>query len=289
MLAILYFYNRHISRYDINNMKKNYKRLIPLLFALPALMANAPMPQVFNDTYKDYQLTYVSHAQNGEKYDYTYHLKNTGKGYIDYVHLEYEANGEYYILSYYPEYDNVRIFRDAVLEPGFDKDIVMSRSSEIPNIKKLKTEVKGYAQFDNSVTIGGTKAITLGNHYSNTYYYKIDLDFEYSDTNWNYGAILKLEYEENIYYIKVDERGGYQIETVKELDLTKLSVLDITVIKSRPSYYGIVDAFAIITIVFFVCLFVLVGGGIFAAIFIPIMVRKKRNRRAAALAKKQNK
>ena len=75
MLAILYFSNRLINRHDNNNMKKNYKRLIPLLLALPALMANAPVPQVFDKDYKDYELTYVSHVQNGEQYDYTYHLK----------------------------------------------------------------------------------------------------------------------------------------------------------------------------------------------------------------------
>ena len=267
-------------------MKKNYKRLLPLLIIFPALMANAPVPQVFDKEYKDYELTYVGHEQNGEKFDYTYRLKNTGEGYINYVRLEYETKDTFYGLSYYSEYERVGVFRNIVLEPGFDRNIVMSRTDEIPNIKKLKPEVKGYALFDTDVAITGTKAVTLGNHYDDEYYYTIDLELEYSDSNWNYGAVLKLNYDENIYYVKVDERGGYRLETNAELDLTKLSILDVTVIKSRPYMYGIVDAFTIIAIVFIACFAVLISGGIFAAIFIPTMVRRKRRRRAA-LAKKQ--
>ena len=286
MLAILYFYNCLIYRYDISNMKKNYKRLIPLLFALPALMANAPAPQVFNKDYKDYELTYVSHEQNGEQFDYTYHLKNTGKGYINHVLLEYETRSEYYVLSYYTESAHSDIFKDTVLEPGFDQDIIMTSYKEIPDIKKLKKEVKGYAEFDKSIVINGTKEVTKDKSYSG-YYYKVDLNLEYSDTNWNYGAILKVNYDENIYYVKVDERDRYHIETNEEIDLTKLTILDVTAIKSRPYMYGVLDGFAIVAIVFIVCFFILIGGGIFAAIFIPTMVRRKRRRRAAALANKQ--
>ena len=267
-------------------MKKNYKRLIPLLFALPALMANAPVPQVFDKDYKDYELTYVSHVQNGDKYDYTYHLKNTGDGYINYVHLEYETRSEYYILSYYTESEHSVVFKDTVFEPGFDQDIVMTAYKEIPDVKKLKKEVKGYAQFDESIVISGTKEVTKDKSYSGNYY-KVDLYLEYSDTNWNYGAILKVNYDENIYYVKVDARDGYHIEANEEIDLTKLTILDVTAIKSRPYMYGVLDGFAIVAIVFIVCFFILIGGGIFAAIFIPTMVRRKRRRRAALLAKKQ--
>ena len=85
----------------------------------------------------------------------------------------------------------------------------------------------------------------------------------------------------------MDERDRYHIETNEEIDLTKLTILDVTAIKSRPYMYGLFDGFAIVATVFIVCFFVLIGGGIFAAIFIPTMVRRKRRRRAAALAQKQ--
>ena len=270
-------------------MKKNYKRLLPLLIALPALMANAPAPQVFQNDYKDYTLTYVKSEQDGDNYNYTYHLKNTGVGYISYIHLEYETRNDYYGCSYHTHYRGTP-FYDTLIEPGFDADIVMSAYKEIPDVKKLKQNCQGYSTFDESVKISGTKALTLKSYQENKYYYyKIDLALEYSDSNWNYGAVLKLNYNDSVYYVKVDERNGYSIETNAKLDLTKLSILDTTVIKSRPYMYGIMDGFAIIAIVFIVCFFVLIGGGIFAAIFIPTIVRRKRRRRAALLAKKQNK
>ena len=270
-------------------MKKNYKRLLPLLLALPALMANAPMPQVFDNEYKDYQITYVSHEPNGERYNYTYHLKNTGKGYIDYIRLFYETNDASYGFSYYSS-GNYHPFSNIVFEPGFDGDIVFDSYREIPDINKLKAKCEGYSMFDESVIVGGSKAVTLANKYSGDIYYQVDLTLNYSeakDKDFNYGAILKINYEDNIYYVKVDETQKYRIETREELDLTKLTVLDVTVIKSRPSYYGIVDVFTIIAIVVIVCLVIFIGGGIFAAIFIPTMVRRKRRRRAALLAKKQ--
>ena len=269
-------------------MKNSYKRLLPLLIAFPALMANAPAPQVFQNDYKDFTLTYVKSEQAGDNFNYTYHLKNTGDGYISYINLEYEARNEYYGCSYHTYYQGTP-FYNTLIEPGFDEDIVMSAYKEIPDVKKLKQKCQGYSTFDESVTITGTRTFKLNNHYEDDYYYHVDLGLEYSDTNWHYGAVLKINYNDNLYYVKVDERNGYDIETKGELDLTKLSVLDVTVIKSRPYMYGIVDGFTIIAIVFFVCFFILIGGGIFAAIFIPAMVRRKRRRRAAALAKKQNK
>ena len=263
-------------------MKKNYLKLLPLILVFPGLMANAPAPQVFNKDYKDYQLSFVKHEQNGDDHLYTYHLKNAGKGYIDYVKLEYETRDSFYCLSYY---FNGGLFNDIVAEPGFNQDIVMSSYQDIPNVKQLKAECKGYQTLDEKVNITGTKAISYNSSYNDVYYYKIDLNFEYSDTNWNYGAVLKLEYDEDIYYVKINEQRNFQIEASQKLDLSKLSVLDVSVIKSRPYMYGILDGFAIVAIVFFVCFFLLVGGGIFAAIFIPKMVRRKRRNRAKAAHK----
>ena len=261
-------------------MKKNYLKLLPLILTFPTLMANASAPQVFRKEYKDYQLTYVSYVQNGEYFDYTYHLKNTGKGYISYLRLEYETRETYYGVSYYAESRN--IFRDSVIEPGFDQDIVMTSWKEIPDVKRLKAECEGFALFDESVVVSGTKAVTLKNKYSDAFYYVVDLALEYNDSNYNYGAILKLNYNDNIYYVKVDERGGYIIETSEKLDLEKLTLLDVTVVKSRPYMYGVMDGFLIVAIVFLVCFGIVVSAGIFCAIFFPAMKRRKRARRLAA-------
>ena len=268
-------------------MKKNYLKILPLILTFPTLMANAPAPQVFRKEYKDYQLTYVSYVQNGEYFDYTYHLKNTGKGYISYLRLEYETRETYYGVSYYAESRN--IFRDSVIEPGFDQDIVMTSWKEIPDVKRLKAECEGFALFDESVAITGTKAISLYNYSVDGDYasYKIDLGLEYNDSNYNYGAILKLNYNDSIYYVKVDERGGYIIETTEKLDLEKLTLLDVTVVKSRPYMYGVMDGFLIVAIVFLVCFGIVVSAGIFCAIFFPAMKRRKRARRLAAEQNKQ--
>ena len=145
--------------------------------------------------------------------------------------------------------------------------------------------------FDKDVAINGTKKIALlrssGEYEYREYTYRIDLDLETNGSDYNYGAVLKLLYEGSTYYVKVDERNDFYFTAYEELDLEKLTLQDVTVIKSKP-YYS--EAFnttlGIVALVIIVGFFLLLSFGIFAAIFFPAMARRRRRRRALQAAQK---
>ena len=63
-----------------------HKKLVFFLPILPMLMANAPAPRAYPKEYKDFEVSIVkeeSYSSTAYPYAYTYHIKNTGVGYID--------------------------------------------------------------------------------------------------------------------------------------------------------------------------------------------------------------
>ena len=272
---------------------KNY-RLIPLLLTLPFLMANSPAPEVFSDEYKDYEITYVKEEIVDKEYVYTYHLNNTGTGYISSLSLDRETrvNDEYvYYGLYYGLYSG-DFFYKTVIPPGFDQDIEMTSNSKIPEVEKLKKSAQAYNIFDKEATYSGSKVVTPKerNAYSELdhYYYSVDLKIDHpTGDNWHYGFILDITYDGINYFVKIDEMGGYILESHDELDLDKLVINNAVVIKSRPFYYGVDTFFNIFITVLVVGFFLMISLGIFAAIFFPIMARRRRARRLA-LANQKN-
>lgn len=269
-------------------MKTKNRRLIPLIFTLPFLMANSPIPRVSSKEYEDYQINFVKEELVDSRYVYTYHLKNTGTGYISDLSVERETqvNGvyEYYGLHYGRYINSEDLFYETVLPVGFDQDIKMSNNKKIPNPEKMKSRVQAYNTFDSEAVISGTKAVTPKerNEYSSldNYYYSVDLKIEHpQDDNWHYGFILNITYEEKTYYVKVDELEDYLIDSRVELDLKKLVVNNAVVIKSRPPYYGVGEVINVIIIIIVVGFFLMISFGIFAAIFFPAMARRRRARR----------
>ena len=258
-------------------MKKNYQRLIPLLLVLPALMGNSPRPQVFDHSYKDYKISYVNEEQVGERYHYTYHFKNTGNGYVSRIELS-RTLGQYTSMSYSPS-NQFYPFLYSVLPPDYEADITFDHYEKVNNPSKLSKLCEAYATFDNEVEIWSTREVTFVRSDYDTFYYKIDISLDNKDKEYYYGAILKLNYDGTTYYVKIDETYDYSINSKAELDLSKLVVEDITVIKSRGAYYGCVDAFQKVLTLLLICFFVMISMGIFAAIFIPAMVRRKRRKR----------
>ena len=262
-------------------------------------MANAPAPQVFTETYKDFKLTFISQEEIGvNEYKQHFTLENTGKGYISRISLDDVASDSYYGSHLYNDSKPYRPFTSAVFEPGYNGEIVLSSSRKMPDFKKVKAKAEGFSTFVNDLPVQGTKEITMisGGSSDSYYYYKIDLDLKLPDTHYNYGAILKLDYKDTVCYIEVSEGRGYRFETTEELELDKLTVLDVIGIKSEPYLThqlgcgGDFSGILAIVITVFVVFAILLSFGIFAAIFFPAMARRRRRRRLALQEqqKKQN-
>ena len=271
-------------------MKKNYTKYFLFLPILPLLMANAPAPQVFEKEYKDYSLTFASEERiETNKYAYHYNLKNTGTGYISYLYLYKESNNEYFSAVLDNTINGI-IFNNSLYEPGFDQAVTFVSNKKVSDINKIKIKCEGYNMFDNDVTITGTKKIALlrssGEYEYREYEYRIDMSFESTNSEYNYGAVLKLLYEEKTYYVKVDERNSFYLTAFEELDLAKLTLQDVTVIKSKGYYSDTTNFFTLVAAIFVVGFFMLISFGIFAAIFFPAMARRIRRRRALQAAQK---
>ena len=278
-------------------MKKSFK-LLPIFLTFPFLMANAPIPQVFSENYKDFKLTFISQEQKAENsYEQHFTLENTGKGYISRIYIDDLYSASYYgshldnpSHPYYP-------FLSGVIEPGYNDEIVMTSTSKMPEFRKVTPKAEGYFNFVSDLPVQGTKEIKLDSKSEDYYYYyKIDLDLKVPDTHYNYGAILKLNYNDTICYIEVSEGRGYRFQTAEEIELDKLTVLDVIGIKSEPyltHQLGCGGDFSNLlktVLVVFVVFALILSFGIFAAIFFPAMGRRRRRRRLALQEeqKKQN-
>lgn len=270
--------------YSNNNMKKNYTKLIPLFIALPALMGNSPRPQVFTASYNGFKLSYVKEEVVGERYYYTYHLKNTGNGYISRIELS-RTLVDYTSMSY-QFYNMCPPFNDNVLPPGVEMDITFDHYEKVKNPSGLNKLCEAYATFDADTFISGSNAITFNHEDSGRYYYDIDLSLTHESDDYYYGAILELNYDGDTFFIKTDETEEFKIETSALLDTSKITINNITVIKSHGAFYGCGDAIMSILMILLVSFLIVISMGIFAAIFIPAMVRRKRRNRAKKAAAK---
>ena len=280
-------------------MKKNHFRLLPIFLSFPFLMANAPAPQVFSETYKDFNLSFISEEKiSDNEYRQHFTLENTGKGYISRIYIDDLYSASYYGSHMDYESKPYRPFTSGVYEPGYNNEIVLTSTSKMPDFRKVTAKAEGFSTFVNDLPVQGTKEITMisGGSSDSYYYYKIDLDLKLPDTHYNYGAILKLDYKDTVCYIEVSEGRGYRFETTEELELDKLTVLDVIGIKSEPYLThqlgcgGDFSGILAIVITVFVVFAILLSFGIFAAIFFPAMARRRRRRRLALQEqqKKQN-
>ena len=253
-------------------------------------MANAPAPQVFSETYKDFNLTFISQEETTDgNYKQHFTLNNTGKGYIERISLDDVYELEFY-GSYMHDFNPYQPFCDSVFEPGYNGELVLTSGTKMPDFTKVKAKAEGYYTFVKDLPVEGTKEITeitKSSASSNYFYYKIDLGLKLPDTYYEYGAILKFNYKDTICYVKVSEGRDYTIETNEELELDKLTVLDVVGIKSEPYLThqlgcgGSFSTVLTIVIIVFVLFAIMISFGIFAAIFFPAMARRRRRRRAA--------
>ena len=270
-------------------MKKNRFKALPLLLVLPALMANSGIPTVSYKNYKDYELTYANKKELAslDVYHYSFNLNNKGQGYIAHLSVsnnDYSTDDSYFYANLL-FYDMFSPFRSAVIPPSFTGEVVLESRKNNDEFDKMFIRCEAYNNFDPNLTVEGTKKVTpYHNDYASEeysiYYYDVDINIKYPENStYDYGAILKTTYLDNVYYIKVDSYQQYRISSSTPLDLAHLTISDVVVIKEKKQFAGLASAIAIIVTIFVVGFFLLISFGIFAIIFFPAMARRRRRNR----------
>lgn len=267
-------------------MKKQHKKLLLILPLLPLMMANSPARSyVEQPNYDDFEIELVSKEATGRsyyggEYHYTFHLKNTGEGYI--YNLVYSDNAfeyDYWAIPYMAELDT--IFDNVVLAPHheytfsfYDRDIYF---------ENYKISSFAYTDFLSDEEIGGPKTTSIIHESS----YSTDIYAEYKILNENqykyfYMAIITVNYDGVDYSVPTggryyyDDREGFVISSKGCLDYSKLVIPENNCVIVRQLQGGYVEPTFNVTAML-IALGVGVGGAaIFCAIYFPIKARKKK-------------
>ena len=269
-------------------MKKNHFKLLVLFPVLPLLTAIYYAGGVYADEYKNFELSFVSQETiKDDLYAQHFTLKNTGTGYINRIYIDDVPNLNYY-GSILDKQEELSPFLNFVFEPGYEHDITMISSYKMPDFSKVTPKAEGYFNLAEEVSIKGTSLITSRSEKrsnDNYYLYEADITLSHTDSHSNYGVILKVSYDGNVYYLESDEASNFLIETFIELDLNKLEVLEVVPIKSKSALshsldglFGNLGKFVlklviVLSIVIFVASII-----VFCAIFFPAMARRKHRR-----------
>ena len=274
-------------------MKNRRRYLLIIMPLLPLLMANSPAPK--RNYYQDLEITYLSTETLHTYNFYHFNVKNTGSGYVNYLSLSNKNPGK----GFYASIENNEIcppFANVVIEPGFDKELVFATKYEIPESKEVTAEVYDYYVAAENITFISNKEVTysVADSYPlyDEYIYTIDAQYdgELSD-DYSYDAVIKLTYDGVSCSVCSGSIDKLYIRSNESLDLTKLTVDEITMVRNpqkySENYYfvgcrDVANAFGIFLLVFFL----LMGFGVFAAIFFPAMARRRRRR---ALLEQNNK
>ena len=226
-------------------------------------------------------------------YKYTYHIKNTGVGYISGIYVSSnQKDSDGYYKNYASFYRDTidPLFKDAVIPANSEVDIDYSFSEKINNTADIRYTGHAYFDFAYDVEISGTLAVSKKSSWNA---YTVDMTLSGGDNDkYNYGAILKLTYDGNEHYVHVDKYQSFAFATAEDFSLSKLTKVEAIKITRSVSYgYGchnVYNALKAFAIFIFFCFIFLVCCGIFCAIFFPIMKKKRRERRAAQLANQKN-
>lgn len=267
-------------------MKKNRFKLLSIFLTLPFLMGMYNGPHFHVSNYGSYDVSYVSHEQVEDYYLYTVNIKNnSGYHYIYSLHLEGTIEEEKYSDTLIDFSDT---FCGSLIGPYGEATIKMASKIEIPDVSELSKSGDAYSIIDESIkkhyfptdVVESISLVSSANSQSNLYNYKINFK-EGTDTNFGCG-LFKFTYDkEPIYLMLENTSDGYQIYTLKELDLTKLKVEGITLIEQyrpfSPTSEGILKVSLIV-----IAIALLVHGALFCAIFFFVRFLIRRNRKAKA-------
>ena len=266
---------------------KNYKKLLIVLPMLPMLMANAPAPKAYPKSYTDFEMSIVKeevNAENSSLYDYTFHFKNTGVGYISsfYASSEECSNFGFYFggLGFSP------VFYDCVLVPGQEYESVRTAEEKVKDFSKIKCTAEAFFDFDDDVTYEGDLSVKKAQYGKNGY--QVNVSINGGDTQkYNYGLILKVEYDSKDYYLEVDEFDDFCFDTTNDFDASKLSKVEVVKVTRSVTYGyrgggnvigGIIGGYLLTIVIILLVAFILLAVIIFCAVFFSIMARRKKER-----------
>ena len=254
-------------------MKKYYKIFLSLLITLPFISASKRLPEVYSRSYKDYVLVYQRYEYVGDEVYYFYKIHNTADGYISSIEID---DGGFYNSVDADEYFD--LFKNAVFGPDFNQEITFkSKSYYLDKPEKPRSYAYAYLK-DNAATISGSKMVSQYSVGKDYYLYNIDLSIDNTNQKYDYAAIVKLNYEAETYYIKIDQRGAFQFATTEELDLAKLVVNDVNIVSSERSRNDPAIYASMMGLLLMIIFFGIVPIGIFSAIFFPKLARRRRAR-----------
>ena len=211
-------------------MKTN-KKLLMLLPMLPMLMANAPAPKAYPQAYTDFEasMEYIDYL-----YDYSFHYKNTGVGYISSFFASSEECSNFGF--YFGGFGFCPISSNGVLIPGQEWESVRTLEEKVNDYSKVKYTAEAYFDFADDVEVTGDLSIHKSNEGKNGYAVSVELNGG-DRSHYNYGLILKLTYDSNEYYIEVDQFSNFTFDTSDDFNknkLTKVEVVEVT----RSVTYG---------------------------------------------------
>ena len=263
-------------------MRKGLK-ILPVLFTMPCLMANALGPSNYYSDYRSLSIDYVSSTQVEGTYYHTYRLYNYGNGYVDSVSIRYGEEGTYdnMILGS----DNIsNTFANALYGPGYGNDIVVTSTYPIVNTTaSVGYSARAYKQgsYYALKEIKGIKYVgTNDNVYSNfTYIYEVEFQMSH-----NRDAIIRFDYDGNDLSVVCKTSGGsdHRIYTNKEIDIEKISVKEFFFIEPHVAFKIDDDALTRAMWIFIAGFLFLASLIVFPAVFIPAMVRRSRRKKMKA-------
>ena len=253
------------------------------------LMANAPAPRAYPKEYNDLEVSIVNEevvVNEYTSYNYTYHIKNTGVGYISHVSISNTKRDKDGYYTFYAFLDNESfnpIFRDCVIAPHAEIDVINSLYNKINDITDIKWTAQAFYDFDNDVTVSGSLNVAKEPRWNG---YVVDMALNNkNDAKYEYGTILKLTYDSNEFYVHVNEFDGFVFATSDDFDLNKLTKVEVVEVTRSVRYgYGCNNAMNVIkavVITLFICFLLLASGGIFCAIYFPLKKRKKKQNEKA--------
>ena len=272
----------------------NYKKLLIVLPMLPMLMANAPAPKAYPKAYTDFEMSIVKEEPNVEDsslYDYTFHFKNNGVGYISSFYTSSEECSNFGF--YFGSLGFSQFFYNCVLIPGQEYESVRTVEEKVNDYSKIKCTCEAYFDFADDVDVSGDLSIKKTNSGKNGYL--VDIELSGGDTSkYNYGVILKATYDGDDYYLEVDEFEDFRFDTTDDFDKSKLSKLEVVKV-TRDIKYGYKggngnNGYSAVLFGTLVMPFIIIIGAVAAIIIVAILSvvlisanRRKKKAQAASV------
>ena len=269
-------------------MKNKHRKLLLLFFTFPFLTASLYNgPHFYVNNYDSYEYSYVSHELVDEDYVYTVNIKNDANYYLSSVKLTDEE-------SYYLESNKLsEIFCSYTVGPFVETTVKFTSKKEITDFSKLSKSGVAYSITDESIKKRyfdvnevvesiTSRPIDPEKNTNNLFAYRIN--FKEGINFSSSCGLFEFTYDEEKVFLMMEYgRDECCFYTRQEIDLTKLEIKNVTLIDQYVPFSINIsdDAFLILTlIVFGVAL--LISGVIFCAIFIPIRILKRKNKKAKA-------